>query len=99
MWSEGIIYCPSTGSKYKYWVKHYEESSPFGIDGGKISKLTIRKVGETRDLCNYDRGWDIEPGALPFLADSHCSKRRRSQDKSGIAMCVGIGKSPRFSIF
>lgn len=28
----------------------------------KISKLTIRKVGETRDLCSYDRGWDIEPG-------------------------------------
>ncbi len=48
MWSEGIIYCPSTGSNYKYWVKHYEESSPFGIDGGKISKLTIRKVGESR---------------------------------------------------
>ena len=53
MWSEGIISCPSTGSKYKYWVKHYEESSPFGIDGGKISKLTLRKFGETRDLCSY----------------------------------------------
>ena len=61
MWSEGIIACPATGGKYKYWVKHFEESSRFGIDGGKISKLTIRKVGETRDLCNYDRGWDIEP--------------------------------------
>jgi hypothetical protein len=46
---------------YKYWVKHFEEGSEFGIDGGKISKLTIRKVGESRDLCNYDRGWDIEP--------------------------------------
>jgi len=63
MWSEGIIYCPSTGSNYKYWVKHYEESSPFGIDGGKISKLTLRMLGETRYLCSYDRGWDIEPGA------------------------------------
>ena len=61
MWSEGIIYCPSTGSKYKYWVKHYEESSPFGIDGGKISKLTLHKFGETRDLCSYDRGWNVEP--------------------------------------
>ena len=61
MWSEGIIYCPSTGSKYKYWVKHYEESSPFGIDGGKISKLTLCKFGETRDLCSYDRSWDIKP--------------------------------------
>ncbi len=61
MWSEGNIICPSTGGKYKYWVKHYEEGSQFDISGGKISKLTIRKVGETRDLCNYDRGWDIEP--------------------------------------
>jgi len=61
MWSEGIIACPSTGGKYKYWVKHYEEGSQHGIDGGKVSKLTIRKFGETRDLCNYDRGWDIEP--------------------------------------
>lgn len=61
MWSEGIIACPSTGGKYKYWVKHYEECSPFGIDNGRISKLTLRKVGDTRDLCNYDRGWDIEP--------------------------------------
>jgi hypothetical protein len=61
MWSEGIIACPSTGGKYKYWVKHYEEGSQFGIDGGKVSKLTIRRVGESRDLCNYDRGWDIEP--------------------------------------
>jgi hypothetical protein len=23
--------------------------------------LTIRKVGEPRDLCNYERGWDIKP--------------------------------------
>ena len=61
MWSEGIIACPSTGGKYKYWVKHFEEGSQYGIDGGKVSKLTIRKVGEARDLCNYDRGWDIEP--------------------------------------
>jgi hypothetical protein len=61
MWSEGIIAHPETGGKYKYWVKHFEEGSQFGIDGGRISKLTIRKFGESRDLCNYDRGWDVEP--------------------------------------
>ncbi len=61
MWSEGIIACPETGGKYKYWVKHFEEGSQFGIDGGRISKLTIRKFGESCDLCNYDRGWDVEP--------------------------------------
>ena len=64
MWSEGTISCPRTGAKYKYWVKHYEEpSETYGIDGGKVSKLTIRKLGESRDLCNYDRGWDIRPNA------------------------------------
>ena len=62
MWSEGIIASPATGEKFKYWVKHYEEGSEvYGIDGGKISKLTIRKLESTKDLVNYDRGWDVEP--------------------------------------
>jgi hypothetical protein len=60
MWSEGIIASPTTGGKYKYWVKHYEEGSEYGIDGGKVSKLTIRKVGESRDLYNFDRGMDVD---------------------------------------
>jgi hypothetical protein len=55
MWSEG------TTHGYKYWIKHYEEGSDSGINGGKISKLTIRKIGESRDLANYDRGWDALP--------------------------------------
>ena len=65
MWKEGTIGIPKPDGGYKavhYWIKVYEEGSRFGINGGKISKLTIRKVGETRDLCSYDRGWDIEPG-------------------------------------
>jgi hypothetical protein len=60
MWSEGIIASPTTGGKYKYWVKHFEEGSEYGIDGGKISKLTIRKVGESKDLYNFDRGMDVD---------------------------------------
>jgi len=61
MWSEGIIATPTTGNKYKYWVKHYEKGSDvYGIDGGRISKLTIRKLGETRDLYNYDRELDVD---------------------------------------
>ena len=59
MWSEGIISSPTTGNKYKYWCKHYEEDSEYGIDGGKVSKLTIRKLGESRDVLNYDRGWNV----------------------------------------
>ena len=43
----------------KYWVKHYEEGSEWGIDEGRISKLEIRINGKI--TANYDRGWDIEP--------------------------------------
>jgi len=60
MWSEGIISSPTTGGKFKYWVKHFEEGSEYGIENkGRISKLTIRKLGESRDIVNYDRGWDV----------------------------------------
>lgn len=63
MWSEGTIGIPGTNGKCKsvrYWVKHYEEpSEDYGIDGGKISKLTLKMDGE--EIANYDRGWDIEP--------------------------------------
>jgi hypothetical protein len=61
MWSKGVIASPATSTQYQYWVKHFEEKSYYGIDGGRVSKLTIRKAGENRDLCNYDRGWDVEP--------------------------------------
>jgi hypothetical protein len=42
MWSEGIIANPTTNNKFKYWVKHFEENSEFGIDGGKVSKSEYR---------------------------------------------------------
>lgn len=57
MWSEGSI---KLGSDiFYYWVKHYDEGSQYGIDEGRISKLTLKRNGKT--VCNYDRGWDIEP--------------------------------------
>lgn len=31
----------------------------YGINGGKISKLSLKMDGEW--IANYDRGWDIEP--------------------------------------
>lgn len=31
----------------------------YGINGGRISKLTLKRDGKI--VCNYDRGWDIEP--------------------------------------
>jgi hypothetical protein len=64
MWSQGTISCPVTGKKYRYCVKHYEEPSDvYGLNGGRISKLSIRALDSTTDLCCYERGWDIEPAA------------------------------------
>ena len=68
MWSEGTIGIPDAHDKGKYtvchyWVKHYEEPSEvYGLNGGKISKLTIKANGEV--IANYDRGWDIEPTCM-----------------------------------
>ena len=45
MWSKGEI--EIEGTKVQYWVKHYEEGSEFGIDGGRISKLECRANGKT----------------------------------------------------
>ena len=58
MWHEGRIGSPTSNTIYVYWAKVYGEGSEHGIDGGCISKLTIRKLGETRDLYNFDRGLD-----------------------------------------
>jgi hypothetical protein len=61
MWTNEKIIDKNTGIEYFFWAKIFDEPSHFGIENGKISKLTIRKVGENRDLCNFDRGWDIKP--------------------------------------
>lgn len=45
----------------KVYILCFEEpSEEYGIDGGRISKLTIRDKNN-RWLCNYDRGWDKKP--------------------------------------
>ena len=57
MWTNKYL---EVGKKVvEFWAKHYEEGSDFGINGGKISKLTVKYKGET--LLNYDRGWDKKP--------------------------------------
>lgn len=58
MWSEGSIKVKD--SIIHYWVKHFEEpSEDWGIDGGRISKLSLKQDGEW--AANYDRGWDLKP--------------------------------------
>ena len=39
----------------------FEFGSQWGINGGRISKLEIRRKSTKEVMANYDRGWDIEP--------------------------------------
>lgn len=47
-------------------IKVYDEGSVFGIDGGRISKLTIKYEGFT--VCQYDREWVMSPSS-PIVID------------------------------
>lgn len=57
MWKEGSLLIK--GQVLHYWIKQYEFPSDYGIDDGRISKLTISMNSE--NVVNYDRGWDIRP--------------------------------------
>ena len=61
LWKEGTIGIPVNGETKiaHYWAKVYDEGSIYGIDEGRISKLTIKIDGQT--VVSYDRGWEIEP--------------------------------------
>ena len=57
MWREGSV---KIGEDiFRYWIKQYGGGSVYGIEGGRISKLMIKRNGEI--VCNYDRCWDIKP--------------------------------------
>lgn len=56
-WHEGTIGIPQKDGSSKiahYWVKVFEGGTEWGINGGKISKLSIKIDGEW--VANYDRG-------------------------------------------
>lgn len=57
MWKIGRIEIGN--STFDYWVKHYEEpSEEYGINGGRISKLMIKRADKI--VYNYDRGLDVK---------------------------------------
>lgn len=60
-WTKGTA--TMNGKTYQFEIKHFDEPSDYGIDGGRISKLWIApKPGDFRDtIVNYDRGWDVRP--------------------------------------
>ena len=57
MWTEGTIQVGT--STFHYWVKLYEESSTFGYEEGRASKISLLRNGKT--VFNFARGMDILP--------------------------------------
>jgi len=57
MWKDGSI--KVNNSIFHYWIKVFETGSEFGIDGGKVSKMMMKRDGEV--VMNYDRSWDVRP--------------------------------------
>ena len=57
MWKEGAL--KVYDNIFHYWMKVYEGPSEFGINGGKVSKLMLKR--NSKIVCNYDRGWDVKP--------------------------------------
>lgn len=55
MWSKGSMLIKKEIVHYQ--VKHYDETSVFGINEGKISKLTLSQDGKI--IANYDRGFRL----------------------------------------
>lgn len=68
-WQSDTNWCGGTVGKYNFEAKLFDEGSTFGINDGRVSKLSIwddkeRKLkGDFFAGCivNYDRGWDITP--------------------------------------
>lgn len=52
--------------EYTFSAKLFDTGSEFGIDKGRVSKLSIKRKGTgfmqwDGYIVNYDRGWDIIP--------------------------------------
>lgn len=62
-WVDGTI------DGFRFQAKIFDEGSRFGINEGRVSKLSIWDESKrqacrnifTASIVNYDRGWDIKP--------------------------------------
>lgn len=59
----GTFYAKSDlDTLFKWEAKRYDKPSKYGINNGRISKLTISETyGDKVVICQYDRGWVIKP--------------------------------------
>lgn len=66
LWVEGTVVDTfrgdPVGQGFWFQAKVYSIGSKYGINKGRVSKLTVRKNNsDGAELVNYDRGWDIRP--------------------------------------
>ena len=62
MWKQGKF--EIKGKRYEYCAKVYDEGSTFGINGGRVSKLHVKREEDPTwqyAIVAYDRGWDVKP--------------------------------------
>lgn len=57
MWEQGTLRVEDQVVSYS--MKVFEEPSEYGINQGRISKLTLKNNNKV--IANYDRGWDMMP--------------------------------------
>ena len=57
--AQGNSWTTGTVNGFDFQIKHFDNTSEFGIDEGRISKLWISKNRQT--YASYDRGWDMFP--------------------------------------
>jgi len=56
-----------SAGQYKFSAKVFDNGSVYGIDDGRVSKLTVYSTGGEfpfqvgNTIVNYDRGWDVRP--------------------------------------
>ena len=62
---------------YQAVAKVYDVPSEYGIDEGRVSKLTLKHKGN--EILNYDRGWDTKSGNFE-IAPEHEEYYRKLLD-------------------
>lgn len=54
-WTSGYI------GKYRFEIMHASEPCIVGIDEGRITKLTLRRIKDRDAVAKYDNGWRRNP--------------------------------------
>lgn len=60
-WVEGVF------DGYRFQAKLFVYPSDYGINNGRVSKLSIQNIDTKETVINYDRGWDIGKGKKKLL--------------------------------